>query len=797
MDIRLGREEGEAGGGGGSLKQRWEELKRHPAARWLREKSFVLFAIDTRALAFVRMGLAAVLLFDLWVRATDFAAFLSDDGAIPCRTVLDANTDPFLLPSLHLTLCQSDFLMKVLLLVAALAAVCLLFGYKTQLSNALSFFFLSSLHFRTIPVMNGGDTLLRLALFWLMFLPSGTTFSIDNALDKGKHKKPRHYYSFRCLGMMTQIFIMYYSSTYHKTDESWQDGTALYFALNIDYYVTSLGLIVRQYIELMRFLTFATLALERYGSLLLFCPFFVTPLRILLAMSFIGFHSGIGLTMNVGIFVPVPCIIICVFLPTWFWDKVASLPTYFARFSRFAEMYYDKGEDETTGRFLRVYKECCLLPQSRLLRTTLSSDDITTASRSRNKSAFFDSSDDDEEETEEDVPLVEDRRVTKNIEAEEKEEIGVLLGSTSRKIKKRFTTTATTRNTSDIEENRSGLDKETVAMFHQKEEPQILETEEEEEETRGGIRERPLRHYKRRKKRQHEQSFMEACRASFRALERRAALVDLEQSHWIAVDENKEEHEGYFALVASFRASPFLCFLAPLMRLPYLRDALKVLWEFMAFALQLVGSGKKVRRVVRCCLPFWNSERRSIPVRIRHALANVIFFLFFMWLLANAIKSVEQGYHVPGLSSGPVTRVIRGLQLGQKWLMFRSPYRGDGWWLMEGTTKDGRQVDAWKWYLTNNDTLIKEKPSVVGYVYPNQRWRKFMMNLNSKNHQKYRAYFSHFLCRVWNEKHEEGQRLLRIEGMFMEEYTPPPELIDKIEVRPVRKWSHDCARIVL
>ena len=74
--------------------------------------------------------------------------------------------------SLHFLDGTADF-QGALFVIAGLFALALLVGWWTRLATAASWFLLTSLHARNPMVLQGGDTLLRLLLFWGLFLPLG------------------------------------------------------------------------------------------------------------------------------------------------------------------------------------------------------------------------------------------------------------------------------------------------------------------------------------------------------------------------------------------------------------------------------------------------------------------------------------------------------------------------------------------------------------------------------------------------------------------------------------------------
>ena len=55
-----------------------------------------------------------------------------------------------------------------------LAALALVLGYRTRWAVVISLVMLISLHNRAPLVLQGGDNLLLLVLFWMCFLPIGS-----------------------------------------------------------------------------------------------------------------------------------------------------------------------------------------------------------------------------------------------------------------------------------------------------------------------------------------------------------------------------------------------------------------------------------------------------------------------------------------------------------------------------------------------------------------------------------------------------------------------------------------------
>src|SRR5690606_19371157 len=289
-----------------------------------------VFAIDLRSLAAFRIGVGAILLGDLINRATHLTAHYTDAGVAP-RHAIRALNDGILL-SLHM-LSGSAAWQAALFLVAGVAAVCLLLGYRTRLAIVVSWFLLLSLHIRNPYIINHGDRLLLDLMLWSTLLPLGARWSLDaRRADAGIDKGPADWSPLRAgtsivspasAGILLQVCAIYFLSVFYKTGDTWWgDFTAIYYALNLDAFTTHLGKLLSQApLILLQIGTAATLILEAAGPLLALSPLQTARARILAVGAFIAFHLGLMATLHLGIFVFVCVVAWLLFLPAAFWDR--------------------------------------------------------------------------------------------------------------------------------------------------------------------------------------------------------------------------------------------------------------------------------------------------------------------------------------------------------------------------------------------------------------------------------------------------------------------------------------------
>ena len=165
-----------------------------------------IFSLDLRSLALLRIGLAFVIVFDLLVRFPKIETYYSDRGILP-RTELINN----LLPeywSFHL-FNGTVFAQQLLFCLALLCAGCLLIGYRTTLASIICWVMLVSLHNRNPPLVSPGDDLLRIIMFWGMFLPLGAVYSSDRALNTSSKPIPQQVCSGATVGFMLLLGAIY------------------------------------------------------------------------------------------------------------------------------------------------------------------------------------------------------------------------------------------------------------------------------------------------------------------------------------------------------------------------------------------------------------------------------------------------------------------------------------------------------------------------------------------------------------------------------------------------------------
>jgi len=283
-----------------------------------------LLGIDPRSLVLFRVALALLVFNDLSTRAIDLTVFYTDQGALPRAVLLGVKSNPFAI-SVHL-MSGTVFAQRSLFLLEALCALGLLLGLWTRWMTFGCWFLTISLQDRNpLIAMGGADTYLRLLLFWSLFLPLGKYFSLDAATESVRENVRRRIFGWGTAAILLQCTIVYLMTAALKwRTELWQQGMAVQQVLSNDIYAKPVAELLLRFPAMVRFLNGAVLGFETLGPALLFFPFFTGPVRTLAVFGFLFMHLCFYLCLNIYSFQMISAAAMLLFLPSWFWDKLAS-----------------------------------------------------------------------------------------------------------------------------------------------------------------------------------------------------------------------------------------------------------------------------------------------------------------------------------------------------------------------------------------------------------------------------------------------------------------------------------------
>lgn len=256
-------------------------------------------SLDLRSLALFRIALGLILGGDLISRIPLIDAFYTDGGLVP-RTAAFHKMHGTWAVSLHLI--SGEWWVQFLLFAIAIVfAAGMVAGYRTRMCTVLSWLLFSSMHVRDPFDQYFADLALQAFLFWGMFLPLNGRWSLDAALNRTHQRLDATVFSWATQAYVLQVCFIYWFTAIMKWDPSWtRDGTAVYYALSLDFSIRPFGKYLLGFPTLLPILTRATLVLELFGPFLLLSPFLTAPLRLLAVVLFVGFHAGLATAMDLS-----------------------------------------------------------------------------------------------------------------------------------------------------------------------------------------------------------------------------------------------------------------------------------------------------------------------------------------------------------------------------------------------------------------------------------------------------------------------------------------------------------------
>ena len=279
------------------------------------------YSLDSRSLVLFRICIAVILLVNfLFTRLPYFDLFHSEKGFLPLLDLI--RSGGFFSKTTSLNFIYSgDGFQIFLFILAIICAVFLLFGYRTKWAVFGSWFLLASLHAKTPLIINSGDNLLVLMLFWSLLLPLNGHCSLDKLSEK--KIRPFNEFSIGTFAFIGQLLMVYIFTSALKTDVVWKNGSAVYYSLMLDNFRTQWGDILLQYPKVMKGASYVTYYFFEMSVPWLFVFFaWLWPMRIILIFLMMGFHFSLTLFLELGLFSWICMSGWLALLPSEFWDQL-------------------------------------------------------------------------------------------------------------------------------------------------------------------------------------------------------------------------------------------------------------------------------------------------------------------------------------------------------------------------------------------------------------------------------------------------------------------------------------------
>lgn len=287
--------------------------------------------VDSRPLSLFRILFALVMLKDAVYHLFIAEIFYSDGGVFPRQALLNMShpTRFSIMDSVG-----EAWVAQVIFGVWIVVLIGLLVGYRTRWMTILHFLLILSIHERNVWILNGGDTLLRVLSFWMLFIPLGQYYSLDalrrrrmlylqtrNAADWRVEDAPRTCFAFPVRMMQMQFALVYIFTFVLKLPFTiWRGGEAVHYALQLESLTLPTGdwVFAHAPFWMLQGMNYFTLVMEGSFVFLVFLPFWQPLLRVIGLGMGVMLHLGIAVLMSIDNFSSIMIMGYAIFLlPSW------------------------------------------------------------------------------------------------------------------------------------------------------------------------------------------------------------------------------------------------------------------------------------------------------------------------------------------------------------------------------------------------------------------------------------------------------------------------------------------------
>ena len=191
-------------------------------------------------------------------------------------------------------------------LATMLSGVVMMLGYRARLATFVTLVLWVSLSVTNPFVVSGGDAVLRMVLFYLLFTESGRYWSVDSWLRRrGREVRPltppwfsAALHNLAVILLIHQVVMVYVGSALWKVQSPvWRDGTAVYYPLQTDAYSPWVDVLHPVYASgpVIAGATYTAMVVQLLFPLLLT----YRPTRLAALVLITGMHLAIGLLMGI------------------------------------------------------------------------------------------------------------------------------------------------------------------------------------------------------------------------------------------------------------------------------------------------------------------------------------------------------------------------------------------------------------------------------------------------------------------------------------------------------------------
>lgn len=295
------------------------------------------FFFDLRSFFTFRLCLGLIIITDGLFRLNCCEEFLTARGAIPIDAIVESSIHSngkwsilFLSPSSWL---QFGFIAMFCFLGLLLAS-----GRHVLSVSVAAWVFHVSILSRAPSITNGGDTLLKLLLFW-----NALICLEQRCLNNNRLPSDWRIHGFAVTGMILQVCVLYWFTAILKCHPVWRiEFSAVEQSLRIGSLVTPLGSWIGRFPTLCSLATRGTLLLEELGPLLVLLSVRHWRVRLFSVCLFLVFHLLLlAPMMRLGLFPFVCAVAWLAFIPTEAWEWLgARFPYTMDIFNYHAKCYF-------------------------------------------------------------------------------------------------------------------------------------------------------------------------------------------------------------------------------------------------------------------------------------------------------------------------------------------------------------------------------------------------------------------------------------------------------------------------
>ena len=272
--------------------------------------------IDTRGTGIFRIALGVMLLADQLARMANWSAF-HGVGGIASYEMSQQIEGPWVWSVYWLTQHQG---WPILLEAARLAATLLLIaGIRSRLMAGILFVLVVSLANHNPMILQGGDRVLIVTVFFAVFLPLGGRYSLE-ALWHGREER-RSVQSLGTGAYTLQVLLVFFMAGIMKTDPRWTtEFTAVSMSLHLEAFVTETGRLWREYDTLAQVMSFIVIWIEWLAPVVTIVPFLLC--RMIGVGALLVLEVGILFSLEVGLFPFISIVSLLPLIPANWWDIV-------------------------------------------------------------------------------------------------------------------------------------------------------------------------------------------------------------------------------------------------------------------------------------------------------------------------------------------------------------------------------------------------------------------------------------------------------------------------------------------